>query len=240
MYLLLDANVVAAYYLPRCTSSARSRSRIENIINSVRSGSTDHFLYMPNFCIAETFSVFMKHAFGKWNTHVQRAGGKIDARVYRSLTKQFGADIHNGKFIYQYELARYHILGIDLVAPVDHHYQITRGKKYHAPMGTFDHLIISMGVHLAHIHGHDSVAIISSDSRLTNILAKCKSGLKARTIEKLKLNAAEDVTGRKFGPTLFPRFLNLKTATNSDLAGVFGSWPLPVGTLPKVYRWLAV
>jgi hypothetical protein len=37
-------------------------------------------------------------------------------------------------------------------------------------MGTFDHLIISMGIHLAHIHGRENVAILSADDRLTDIL----------------------------------------------------------------------
>ncbi len=80
--------------------------------------------------------------------------------------QQFHEDIHNGRFIYQYELSRYHILGINLVAPIDHHFQITRGKdQRHEPMGTFNHPIISMGIQLAHIHGSASVAILSSDDR---------------------------------------------------------------------------
>ena len=63
MYLLLDANVTAGYYLSRSLDSKRAASRIENILNSIRSGATDHFLYIPNFCIAEVFSTFMKYAF---------------------------------------------------------------------------------------------------------------------------------------------------------------------------------
>lgn len=238
MYLLLDANVVAGYYLPRCLDSKNAKARIGTIFDSVRSGGSTHFLYMPNFCIAETFSVFMKHAFGKWNRHVKKAGGKLDTRVYRSLVKQFEQDIHNGRFIYQYELSRYHILGINLVAPIDHHYQITRGKRNHKPMGTYDHLIIAMGIHLAHIHGSENVAVVSADSRLTDILAKCKSGLKASVIQKLKLNVAEEVTGRKFSAALFPRHLNLKDATRAELKEVFGDWPLKINAMPRVYRRL--
>lgn len=126
-YLLCDANVVAAYYLPRSMRSVRARTRIEAILNAVRSGGGNHFLYIPNICIAEVFSVFAKYSFGRWNRHLKKQG-TIDSRVYKSLVKQFETDIHNGHFFYQYELSRYHVLGVDLVAPVDHYFQISRGK----------------------------------------------------------------------------------------------------------------
>lgn len=237
MYLLLDANVTAGYYLPRALHSKRARKRIATIFNSVRSRSTDHFLYLPNFCIAEVFAVFAKHSWGRWNKHLKN-NGTIDSRVYNSLVNQFRSDIHNGAFIYQYELSRYHILGIDLVAPIDHYYQITRGKKYHAPAGTFDHLIISMGIQLAHIHGSENVAIVSADKRLLRILQKCRGGIPANTRRKLKLDRAEEVTGKPFSPAIFPRWADLVHGTQAELANVLGTWPLPVGSLPKTYRWL--
>jgi hypothetical protein len=237
MYVLLDANVTAGYYLPRSLRGKRAAGRIENVFDSVRSGASNHFFYIPNFCVAEVFSVFMKHAYGHWNSHVRKKG-TIDKRVYERLVWQFQADIHNGRFMYHYELSRYHVLGINLVAPIDHYFQFSRGKKNHAPMGTFDHLIISMGIHLAHIHGAENTVILSSDDRLCNILSKCRGGLPAGTIRRLKLNIAEEVTGKPFSPAIFPQCLNLKTATNADMATVFGSWPLPVAKLPAVYRWL--
>ncbi len=217
-------------------------SRATTLFDSVRSGASQHFFYLPNFCVAEVFGVFMKYAFGAWNKHVKKAGKPIDKRVYGSLRAQFEKDIHNGKFIYHYELSRYHVLAINLVAPVDHYFQVSRirkkGQKPVTPMGTFDHLIIAMGIHLAHIHGADNVAIVSGDRRLTDILAKCKSGLPAATIRKLKLDQAEEITGRKFRPNLFPKHINLVTATKGELTTLFGAWPLPVASVPNVYRWL--
>lgn len=239
-YILLDANVVAGYYLPRSLDSVRARGRIENILDSVRTGESDCFLYIPNFCIAETFSVFMKHGFGKWNRHVKKAGGKIDRRVYERLVNQFQGDIHNGRFINQYELSRYHVLGINLVAPIDHHFQISRGKKNHRPMGTFDHLIISMGIQLAHVHGPENVVIVTADSRLTDVLDKCRTGLTPSVIRKLKLHIAERVTGRPFDRSRYPQYANLKDASKAELKAVFGSWPLAVGKVPPVYRWTRV
>ena len=61
-------------------------------------------------------------------------------------------------------------------------------------MGTFDHLITSMDVHLAHIHGRDNVAIISADDRLTDILRKCLGGIPAATMRRVKLDRAEALT----------------------------------------------
>jgi hypothetical protein len=43
MYLLLDTNVTAAYYLSRSMNSPCVCKRIENIFDSVRSGATKHF-----------------------------------------------------------------------------------------------------------------------------------------------------------------------------------------------------
>lgn len=242
VYLLLDANVTAAYYLPRSIRSQKARDRIENLLDSVRSGGSDHFLYIPNFCIAETFSVFMKYAYGHWNRHVRSKKGadkRVDKRVYESLVWQFADDIHNGKFFYQYELSRYHILGIQLVAPVDHYFQITRGRKNHNPAGTLDHLIISMGIQLAHVHGQDNVAIVTADDRLSRIVEKCKSGLSADTVKKLKLHIAREVLGRDFDADLFPECINLKHTTNTRLGTLLGAWPLPVPKKPTksdVYR----
>lgn len=235
-YILLDSNVTAGYYLPRSLWSKNARHRIENIFDSARSGRSQFFFYLPNFCVAEVFSVFMKHSFGAWNSHLKNKG-TIDTRVYKSLVGQFESDIHNGKFIYHYELSRYHVLGINLVAPVDHYYRFNRGKNNVAPMGTFDHLIISMGVHLAHIHGRDNVLVVSADDRLTNILKKCSGPLSSATKKKLKLDLAESLTGRQFSPDTFPRGVNLKTAKKTELEAAFGEWPLPVGELPEVYRW---
>jgi hypothetical protein len=234
MYILLDANVTAGYYLPQSLRSNRARRQIEILFDSVRSGKSDHFFYLPNFCVAEVFSVFMKYAFGAWNKHVKKT---IDKRVYDSLVAQFERDIHNGAFIYHYELSRYHVLGINLVAPIDHYYRFRRGNKRNvAPMGTFDHLIISMGIHLAHIHGSSNVAIVSGDDRLTDILKKCTKDISPSTRRRLKLDKAAKLTGRPFRPETFPRFVNLKTAGKKELAALFEKWPLEVGSIPSSAR----
>ncbi len=249
-YLLLDSNVTAAYYLPRSCRSKRVCARIQNIFDSVRSGHSRFFFYLPNFCVAEVFSVFMKHSFGSWNRHIQNQG-TIDTRHYSKLVKQFESDIHNGKFIYHYELARYHVLAINLVAPIDHYFQVSRSKKKKNdpkgrrtakpdvnPMSTFDHLIIAMGIHLARIHGPDRVSIVSADKRLIDIMAKCRSDIPFETKRRLKLDRAEAVTGIEFNSSAFPSYADLLRCKNSELSELFGAWPLPTSKVPGVYRYL--
>jgi hypothetical protein len=114
------------------------------------------------------------------------------------------------------------VLGSNLVAPVDHYFRISRGNKNASLMSTFDHLIISMGIHLAHIHSYENVAIVSADRRLTDILTKCKSWIPLATMQKLKLISAQEITGRPFKPEIFPKRINLKTARDKDLKGLFG------------------
>jgi hypothetical protein len=48
MYALLDANVAAGYYLARSLNSQVAQKRITNIIDSVRTGGSKHFFYIPN------------------------------------------------------------------------------------------------------------------------------------------------------------------------------------------------
>ena len=236
-YVLLDANVVAAFYLPHVHRFQNARDRIKIIFDAARSNGEEIFLYLPNFCVAEVFGVFMKHSFSSWNRYVTRT---IDTRIYDSLVKQFQSDIHNGSLIYHYELNRYHVLGINLVAPVDHYFQHRRripGRGTNlVPMGTLDQLIISMGVQLVRLHGEKNVAIVSADDRLTEIASKCKSNIPPATIKKLKLDRCEAIVGVPFAPQSFPVPLNLKSCTIRQLSDFFGRWPLNVGELPNYYR----
>jgi hypothetical protein len=61
-FVLLDANVVAGYYLPESLDWKRARPRIKELIDSVRAeASPEVFLYIPSICIAEVFGVFHKY-----------------------------------------------------------------------------------------------------------------------------------------------------------------------------------
>jgi hypothetical protein len=230
-YYLIDANIASGYYLRRSAKDEKSADRIEMIIDFIRENRNDYFIYIPNFCVAETVNVFIKHSFGAWNRHVKKKGA-IDTRVYQSVIKAFQEDIHNAKFLYHYELDRYHILGINLVAPIDHYYKINRTKNRKrndpTPSGTFDHLIISMGIQLTKIHGSGSVKILTTDYRLAKVVEKCRSNIRKTTLEKLKMKIAESVTSTDFSKDIFPECIDLSNCSNKELEKEFGMWPLTI------------
>lgn len=223
MYFLLDANIPAGYYLPISLNSQKEKLRIQAIFSYLKKNKKNNFIYIPNFCIAETFNVFAKYSFSSWNNHLKRKKTKtIDTRTYQKIAKKFEKDIHNGNFLYHYELNRYHILNAGFICPIDHHYQYSKGNNI-KPMGTFDHLIIAMGIELTRIHGKDNVCILSSDTRLTNILKLCKKGISKSVIDRLKLSdITTRVRGVEFNKNIFPNYLNIKTCSDKDLKIIFG------------------
>ena len=229
MYCLFDANVIAAYYLPQSSRSAKLVDSARILIESVRSAATKHFFYIPNFCVAEVFNVFMKHTYGHWNKQVKH--GTIDGRVHNSLRKQFQKDIHNGQLFYHYELSRYHVLAINLIGPVDHHYQFSRKRRN--PAGTLDQLIIGMGMHLTRIHGANNVVIVTADDRIEQIIKRCRDGIGYGVNRKLKLSEAAEFTGIPFRPESFPLVINPKSTSKTQWNKIFGEWPLP---LKKKYK----
>lgn len=235
MYILLDTNLVIGYYLRRALNHKTAADRIRTLVDSVRTGRCEHFLYIPNFVIAEVFSCFAKYSFGQANRHVSKNGGTIDTRIYNRLCDQFHKDIHNGRVFYQLELNRYHVLGIDLVAPIDHYFKIQKKSKYSTPAGTFDQLLVSMSVHLGHVHGTENVTMLTADRRLAQLVSKCRKPIPKATMEKLKLSRAQDVAGKAFSPAIFPEAINLETCSSTELEGTLGAWPLFVGPLEGRY-----
>ncbi|MEB3149533.1 MAG: hypothetical protein VKL60_10960 [Sphaerospermopsis sp.] len=237
-FILVDANVVAAYYLPRSLRNKVALPYIENIFEFVRQNPNDYMIYIPNFCIAEVVSVFIKYSFAKWNIKET-----INTKVYNSLIQSFQNDIHNAKFMYHLELDRYHILGINLVAPIDHYFQIYRTpqkKKNYKPAGTFDQLLISMGIQLSKIHGRENVCILTADHRLAKIVEKCRSDIRENTLKKIKISIAEKLCSTKFSKEIFPFCINLSRTKikDTEIAEFFGACPLKVKKRKSVYRWL--
>ncbi len=226
-YCLFDTSVLVPYFLPHSHKEAKVHERAVAIIESVRSKASEHFFYIPNFCIAEVFSTFAKHAYGDWNKQV--SSGTIDGRVHASLRKQFQDDIHNAALFYHYELSRYHVLTVNIVAPVDHYFKLGRGDgRRIVPSGAFDQLIAAMGIHLTKIHGAGNVVVITADNRLAKLIKKCRLTISPSARKTMKIADAERFVGIPFVADSFPLVLDLATAKDRDLKAVFGEWPLPV------------
>lgn len=233
-FLLLDANVVAGYYLPESLGSTKARDRIRIVIESVRNlGRPDIFLYIPSLCIPEVFSVFAKYHLSTWNNHVKKVFPKgLKKSMYQKIRKRFRDDVHNGALLQQVELTRYHIQATDLISPVDanfEHYR-TRSKakknRHKMMMGAADHTIIGMGVQLSKIHGRNNFAIVTADNRLADILTKATS-VNRNTAKRIGLVETASELGLNYGPNIYPRVINLAKITKGDLATYFQAWPLP-------------
>jgi hypothetical protein len=236
-YLILDASVVASYYVPESGDRFKYLSdRIRVLMEAVKtSRSGNRRLLIPSVCIPEVFSIFSKYRFGSWNPQVKRTINDIS---YWRARLQFHNDIHNGRHIQQLDLSRYHILATDLISPVDHYYEYYRQharKLNKRPMGASDHMIIAMGIDLVKTRGRECVLIVTADRRMGHIIERAKS-IKRKSAAKLGLLKTAQDLGLRYGPDIYPRVLNLATARTSELIAAFGEWPLSTPELPKVAR----
>lgn len=238
-FVLLDANLVAGYYLPDSLSWKQARPRIENIMNAVRGGGAPEvFLFIPTLCIVEVFAVFSRYSYAKWDKQVKKAmPGGLDTRAYKGIRTKFSNDLHNGHVLQQVEFNRYHVLATDLISPVDAHFEYYRdrgGKERHKRMmAASDHAIIGQGIQLSKVHGRDNFAILTADQRFADILTRATS-VKQTTAEKLGLAKTAKDLGLKYGPDIYPQVINLAKAKDKELGEFFGEWPLP--TKPPTKR----
>jgi hypothetical protein len=229
--LLWDASVVIPYYVRESTKNSTAAARVPILLDSVRHHRLDALCLIPNIVVAEVFAAFDRLCYSSWDTQVGKMfGGKgktLDTRKYRTARKGFQADIHNGALFYQYDLGRYHILGLDLIAPVDKHRKFYRTDGVRS-MGASDLLIGSMALHLVRVHGRDNVRLLTADRRMHAIFDRaCSKQLKHGTAKKLGLIDKAKELG--FGPwsgDLYPRVLDLERCSEKDLGEVFGTWPL--------------
>jgi hypothetical protein len=136
IYYLLDASVLVHLYVP----DEQIIPQIDHLLE--QRGLQKAFLYVPNFCVAETFnSIARKH---------YREGALSEA-TYRKCKEAFAHDIHNGQLFYHHELNRYHILNADYIIPFEHLFPSERADGTERRLSTFDVLIIAMGMELTRI-----------------------------------------------------------------------------------------
>lgn len=232
-FLLLDANIVAGYYLPESLNSVRARGYIKNIVDGVRNGGAPEVvLFIPNFCISEVFSVFAKYVFATWDKQVKKNLSKrLKKTDYDRIKKHFQGDFKNGVLFNRVDLNTYHIFATNLISLVDANYQYYRNnmkrKINKKMMSAADHSIIGIGLQLSKIHGRDNFAICTADHRLANILKKATL-VKSSTAKRLGLVETSKQLGLEYGKNIYPRVINLAKTTKNELVEFFGVWPLPI------------
>ena len=229
-HLLFDSSVVLPYYLPQATKNKKCASRVKIILDSVRKQRTDAICYIPNICVAEVIANMDRQVYSKWDKQINKQyggdGKTLHTATYRAARTKFFNDIHNGELFYQYELNRYHILALDLIAPVDKYRKFYR-KGRQMSMGAFDLLIGAMALHLKKVHGGEHFALLTGDRRMEAIFASACPNLNQNTAEKLGLVVqAKELGFREWAPEIYPRVVDLQRCTDSSLADFFGEWPL--------------
>lgn len=229
--LLWDASVVIPYYVPEGARNGTAASRVPIILDAVRHHRLEALCLIPNIVVAEVFTAFDRLCYSSWDAQVNKmfggAGKTLHTKKYRTARKSFQADIHNGALFYQHDLGRYHILGLDLIAPVDKHRKFYRKKDVRS-MGASDLLIGSMALHLVRCHGRENVRLLTADRRMHAIFERACSKLKPETAKELGLIDKAKELG--FGPwsgDLYPYVLDLERCSDKALEAFFGVWPLP-------------
>ncbi len=227
-YSLVDACVAAAHFAPKTTQSAKLKARSTAVFTG-HSQHCDVRLLIPNFCIGEVFAVFEKYRWGRtWNKHVKPANTLTTAE-FTTARKTFHDAIHNGATVLQVELNRYHILCIDLVAPVNNAYKIVRSrgtKKNPTPASTFDMQLVAMGIWVKRLFGDADFTVVTGDERIATV------GRRARSVNlgqpmKAHLSAVAKQLGLTYGPTLYPEVINLTRCRKQDLDARFPGWSVP-------------
>lgn len=154
LYYLIDASALVHLYVPE-----------QNLIHLLdhlleQRGLQKAFLYVPNFCVAETFNTIARKHFRE---------GVLDSEAYRMCKEAFAHDIHNGQLLYHHELNRYHILNVDYILPFEHLFPSERADGTERRLSTFDVLIIAMGMELARITG-GAIHIVTCDKRIAEVV----------------------------------------------------------------------
>lgn len=239
-FVLLDANLVAGYYLPESLSSVRTRPYIQNLMDSVRNeGSPEVLLYIPELCIPEVFAVFAKYRFATWDRSVQKnLSKKFKKSDYDTVLASFQNDIRNNCFLNRVELNNYHILATHLISRVDANFEYYRKRKTQKAtrqkkmMGAVDHSIIGIGINLTKIHGRENFVICTADHRFADILTRATS-VKPITAKKLGLPEIAKDLGLEYSKYIYPRVINLAKTTKTELQDFFRVWPLPTDPMTR-------
>ena len=226
---------MVSYYIPENATVAGAAERIRVLIEAIRHHRLDATCYIPNLVVAEVFVAFDRYFYSTWEPQVyKKFGGKgksLHGKRYQSARRGFRRDIHNGALFYQYDLNRYHILALDLIAPVDKHHKFYRKGSVRS-MGASDLLIGAMALHLTRLHGRDSVALVTTDRRMEAIFARACPKQRPKSVTALGLDAAAQNLG--FGEwrgDLYPEVIDIARCTDAALASSLGQWPLPTRKL---------
>jgi len=180
-YLLLDANVLVAYYCKDEAGPVQDRAR--SLFAARAKGKI--FLFVPNFCVVEAIRAFAKKSWSE-----QKYGRGSDAsEAFEQHKKAFLDDIVDAKLLYSYELSRRHVLSSHRVYERAAMLSYRKGN----PPSALDVLIIAMGCDLERIHGREKFAMVTADGPIFDVCEDDKS--LPRTLNIARHEIPRSITG---------------------------------------------
>lgn len=224
-HVLVDASVAAAHFAPKTTTSVNLKARAAALIMG-GAMSYDARLLIPSFCIAEVFAVFEKYRWGRsWNKQVSK-DRTLTPTEFALAQDYFRDAIHNGAVLLQWDLNRYHILCVDLIASVNNAYKIRRSRKKQrnpVPASTYDMLLVAMAIWLQHQLGAEAFTVVTGDDRIRQVVSRAKS-VNLGVAMRDHLEEVASLLGLTYSPDLYPTVPNFTNARRDELEARLPDW----------------
>lgn len=188
-------------------------------------------LYTPSICIAEALGIFGRWHFCTWWGPLRK---HPEARIPRE--KYLSAQQGLAKVVQSHDLLQLSpdpelVLAAGLVSPINNAFrdcaQTGQDTGKARPMGGMDCLIAATAILLAHRLGKDSVALVTTDQRLTSVMARARC-LSEEEVRRLALDKVADQLSFTWSSDLYPRCVDLSRADPPELRDAFLGWPLPM------------
>jgi hypothetical protein len=230
-HVVLDANIIAAYFCPNSTNSLRVRERSQVLIDAVLKAHWPNIrLYSPGICIAEARAVIDKYRFCTWWGPLKAdPSKKLRAPEYRAAQRNLAQAVQSRR-IEQMEHEPAHVLLAGLLSPVNNCFQFRRRRASKSivkgPMGAADCLIAGMAILQGIRVGKERVILATDDQRLCDVMDKCRC-LKGDRAATLGLEEVASAAGTSWRPDLYVPCLNIGKAPEKELREAFFGWPLP-------------
>ncbi len=193
-------------------------------------------IHVPAICLAEVQCVLDKYRYCGWNGPASKDRSKrLTKAEYVAASKRL-AQIAGSRRVHRFDVSQDHLKMVSLVSVVNQKYKVRRwtqrsdrtsnNSRVVPPMGTADCIVAAHAIDIGSKVGVGSVAVITTDKRLRDVLNRCSS-LTQRKAESLSMNQIAHIAGFDWSQSLYPKCVHIGEATVDELRDALGSWPLP-------------
>ncbi|MBB02580.1 MAG: hypothetical protein CMJ47_08045 [Planctomyces sp.] len=172
-------------------------------------------------------AILDKYRYCEWGKDIKKNPAlRMSDTDYVTARLTLGDAIKTRK-IEQLEHEPLHVLMTGLISPVNSYFQMkSTSSKKREPMDATDCLIASMALHLVSRLGNESVLLVTGDKRMSDVVKKAPE-VDDKTAEEIGLKSTASEVGIEWSPKIYPRVVNIHSASEDELVAAFGGWPLP-------------